>query len=60
MPTCEMYALLKLSGTLKTWQTRYCCADYTSCARYKLSLQGRKVPVNLMPSGSLLRTSNKG
>ena len=50
-----MYALLQLSGTLKTWQSRYCKADYTQCARYKLSLAGKAVPQNLMPNGSLLR-----
>ena len=55
MPTCEMYKLLKLSGTLRTWQTRYCKADYRACARYQLSAEGRPVPINLMPSGALLR-----
>ena len=50
-----MYQLLQLSGTLKAWQARYCRADYEQCARYKLSLQGRPVPQNLMPNGALLR-----
>lgn len=54
-----MYALLKLGGTLRTWQTRYCCSDYTQCARYKLSTQGKRVPINLMPNGAILRTSDK-
>jgi len=57
--SCEMYALLKLSGTLKAWQARYCRADYTTCARYQASLQGRRVPTNLMPNGALLRTEPK-
>jgi hypothetical protein len=56
-----MYALLTLSGTLKTWQSRYCCADYEQCARFKLSKQGKRVPINLMPNGALLRTrANSG
>ncbi len=50
-----MYNLLTLSGTLKVWQTRYCRADYTVCARYKLSSEGRPVPQNLMPNGVLLK-----
>jgi hypothetical protein len=54
-----MYALLKLSGTLKAWQARYCRADYKSCARYQASLQGRRVPPNLMPNGVLLRVDSK-
>ena len=53
--TCEMYEILTLSGTLKTWQTRYCNADYKQCARYELSSLGRPVARNLMPNGQLLR-----
>jgi hypothetical protein len=55
---CPMYSLLKLSGTIKTWQSRYCQADYTECARYKLSLSGRSVPQNLMPNGATLRLTS--
>ena len=53
--SCEMYSLLRLAGTLKTWQSRYCCADYGQCARYQRSSQGMPVPKNLMPNGSLLK-----
>ena len=52
---CEMYSLLRLSGTLKAWQSRYCCADYNACARFRLSQEGRRVPPNLMPNGAFLR-----
>jgi hypothetical protein len=54
-----MYSLLKLSGTLKVWQTRYCQADYRECARHKLSSEGRAVPLNLMPNGAKLRQPGK-
>ena len=57
VPTCRMYALLKLAGSLETWQARYCMAGYTQCARYKLALEGRSVPINLMPNGAYLRTA---
>lgn len=50
-----MYSLLRLSGTLKVWQTRYCQAEYQACARYTLSLLGKPVPQNLMPNGATLR-----
>ncbi len=53
-----MYSLLRLSGTLETWQSRYCKAEYSECARYKLNLAGRNVPQNLMPNGALLRLAN--
>ena len=50
-----MYELLTLSGTLRTWQSRYCKADYEQCARHRLSVEGKPVPQNLMPNGALLR-----
>jgi hypothetical protein len=50
-----MYPLLTLSGTLKTWQIRYCHADYQTCERYKRAQQGLPVAAALMPSGALLR-----
>ena len=53
--SCEMYKLLKLSGSLKIWQARYCMSvDHKQCARYKLSLAGKPVPINLMPNGAML------
>jgi hypothetical protein len=52
-----MYSLLRLAGTLKAWQTRYCCADYAACARFQRSKQGLPVPQNLMPSGALLKVA---
>ncbi len=54
-----MYTLFKLSGTLKAWQSRYCCADYKECARFKLSADNRRVPINLMPNGAYLRSNDK-
>jgi hypothetical protein len=57
---CEMYALLRLAGTLETWKINYCNADYTRCERYRLTAAGRPVPPNLMPSGALLRYQNGG
>lgn len=53
--TCEMYELLTLSGTLKTWQTRYCDAEYENCARFRLAATGRPVATNLMPNGQHLK-----
>lgn len=50
-----MYPLLSLAGSLKTWQIRYCNAEYSSCERYKRSTQGRQVPAELMPNGVLLK-----
>lgn len=52
-----MYSLFTLAGTLRTWQVRYCQGEFSGCERYKRSLQGREVPINLMPNGMVLRQS---
>ena len=55
MGGCAMFGLFSLAGTLATWKTNYCSADYARCERFQRSLQGRTVPNNLMPNGALLR-----
>jgi len=49
-----MFPLLSLSGTLKTWQIRYCDGDYSKCARYERNERGLPVAPDLMPNGVLL------
>jgi hypothetical protein len=55
-----MFQLLKLAGTLRTWQIRYCAADFSVCARFKLAQMGRPVPQSLMPNGQHLRFAGGG
>jgi hypothetical protein len=55
-----MYQVLSLAGTLKAWQVRYCQSEFTTCARYQRSAEGRHVPINLMPNGALLKKPDKG
>ena len=50
-----MYALFTHSATLAVWKMNYCASDFTRCARYQLSAQGKLVPLALMPSGQLLK-----
>ena len=54
---CAMFDLLKMAGTLRTWQIRYCGGEFEACARFKTSALGRNVPANLMPNGQYLRFS---
>lgn len=54
MDSCEMYDLFTYSGTLEVWKINYCTGDYTRCARYEASAEGRPVPPNLMPNGKTL------
>jgi hypothetical protein len=56
---CAMFELLKVAGALRTWQIRYCGADYSQCARYKATELGRPVAPNLMPNGQYLRFSGE-
>lgn len=58
MLSCPMYKLLTYAGTLATWKIRYCQGPYTTCARYKLSVVGNPVPINLMPNGALLNRTD--
>ena len=53
-PTCPMFAMFRLAGTLRVWQDNYCNADFTRCARYQHSLAGKSVPRELMPNGRML------
>lgn len=48
---CPMFDLFRRSGTLALWQGAFCDGDYKGCARFKLSLEGRKVPPTLLPNG---------
>ncbi len=50
-----MYALFTAGGVLEVWKTNYCTADFERCERYRRAAEGRRVPVNLLPSGQLLR-----
>jgi hypothetical protein len=59
MDGCTMFPLLSLSGTLKTWQTRYCSGDYTVCERYKRTTKGQPVAPDLMPNGVRLGDRKK-
>jgi hypothetical protein len=50
-----MFSLFTLAGTLGAWKARYCTADYSACARFRLSAEGKPVPLHLMPNGALLK-----
>lgn len=59
METCQMFPLLSMAGTLKSWQERYCSGDFTECERYKLTLKGRPVAPDLLPNGVRLADRKK-
>lgn len=51
---CELFPQFSLKAALKLWQIHYCEGRYESCERYKLSQQGKPVPVTLLPDGTSL------
>ncbi len=53
---CPLFPLFSLRASLKTWQIRYCDADYAQCVRYTMSQKGRKPADNLLPSGMILKS----
>jgi hypothetical protein len=48
---CPLFPLLNAS--LRGWRNHYCDSEdrWRECARYKLSLTGRLVPITLLPNG---------
>jgi hypothetical protein len=56
---CKLYPLFKLRASLRTWQVRYCEAEYTACQRYKTAKRGEPVPLQLLPNGTQLPTTPK-
>ncbi len=59
MQSCTIFPLLSVSGTLKTWQDRYCSGAFDTCERYKKAEKGLSVAPDLMPNGVRLGDRSK-
>ncbi|MHB8347615.1 MAG: ankyrin repeat domain-containing protein [Acidiferrobacterales bacterium] len=53
---CELFPQFALNPALKVWQVHYCEGEFAQCARYQLSLEGKAVPLNLLPNGKRVET----
>jgi pyruvate/2-oxoglutarate dehydrogenase complex dihydrolipoamide dehydrogenase (E3) component len=53
--TCPMFALFDRGNQLEYWKQRYCDSEFTRCARYQKMTEGETPPVQLLPSGRMLR-----
>jgi hypothetical protein len=51
---CALFPMISVNSALKVWRTFYCEGKWHECARYRLSLEGKPVPSNLLPNGKLL------
>ncbi len=58
---CQLYPLLAMESALLLWKKHYCEGDFKKCHRYTLSLEGKSIPLTLLPNGKMLekRTSNE-
>jgi len=52
---CQLYAQFAMEPSLRLWKKRYCVADYKQCARYQLALEGKSVPLSLLPNGKRVK-----
>ena len=55
--SCPLYPQFTMESFLRYWKTSYCDADYARCARFRLSAEGRPVPLNLLPSGNMMKVA---
>lgn len=55
---CELFPLISINGALKIWQSFYCDGNYHTCVRYQLGLEGKPIPISLLPNGKNLDLSS--
>ncbi len=55
--SCELFPELTTNSALKVWQTFYCSGDYSKCERYKKALEGKAIPITMLPNGKVLDTA---
>lgn len=51
---CELFPLISGSGALHIWQNYYCDGNYEGCKRFQSTLDGKKIPITLLPNGKTL------
>jgi hypothetical protein len=52
--SCALYKHLATDFSLKVWQKFFCDGKYEQCARYRLALEGKAIPLTLLPNGKHL------
>jgi ankyrin repeat protein len=55
---CELFVQFALNPALGIWQSAYCNDDYSVCARYQTSLEGKVVPLSLLPNGKKITVNH--
>ena len=52
--SCEMYVRFAADPSIEVWKKHFCEGDFNKCARYAMSLQGKTVPLHMLPNGKLI------
>ncbi|MEX2364957.1 MAG: ankyrin repeat domain-containing protein [Pseudohongiellaceae bacterium] len=56
---CQLYAQFAADASLKLWKQHYCEGLYDQCARYQLALEGKAVPLTLLPNGKMVERRSR-
>ena len=65
MTSCPLLKEFSIKASLLVWTRSYCEGDFSRCERLKLAVEGKPMPLNLLPNGKLLavppdRAAGKG
>lgn len=55
--SCELYVQFAADPSIALWKAHFCDSDFKRCARFELSLQGKPVPLTLLPNGKQIETA---
>lgn len=56
---CQLYSQFAADASLKLWKQHYCEGLFDQCARYQLALEGKPVPLTLLPNGKMVERRSK-
>lgn len=48
---CELFPYFSRSNALLIWHNFYCDGNYETCKRYQSELDGKAIPLSLLPNG---------
>lgn len=58
--SCPLFAQFAMEPSLKVWKQHFCEGAFKTCVRFQNSLQGKPVPITLLPNGKMLTKSTRG
>lgn len=52
--SCQLFPQFAMEPSLKIWQQHFCEGNFKVCVRYQHSVEGKPVPLTLLPNGKIL------